>query len=59
MTKNNAKKPQPRTLPKDTTELLIWGIPIKLKSQFKSKCAENGSTIREQIIDLISGFVND
>jgi len=41
------------------TELLIWGIPAKLKAQFKTACAKNNTTMRDAVIRGMERFLRE
>lgn len=49
--------PKPDTQ-EETTELLIWDVPIELKIKFKSICAERKVSMKETIIKMMTDFVN-
>ena len=40
----------------ETCEFLIWNIPINLKTKFKAKCAQNGISMKDAIIDLMKKY---
>ena len=40
----------------DTTQLLVWGIPIELKAEFKAKCAVKQISMGDAIIQLLKDF---
>jgi hypothetical protein len=39
------------------TTLLITGVPERLKRTFKSKCARNGVSMKEILVDAIERYV--
>ena len=43
--------------PEDTTTLLLWGIPKKLKQQFKARCAEENRSMKSVLEEFLHDFV--
>lgn len=39
-----------------TNELLVWGIPAALKREFKARCAEKGTDMKEAITAFMVSF---
>lgn len=37
--------------------LMVWGIPAKLRKDFRSRCVRRGLTMREGIVKLMTEFV--
>jgi len=41
---------------KDSSPLLIWNIPKKIKKKFKAECAKKNKTMREVVIEYMDRF---
>ena len=53
------KSKSPKKTPKKECELLIWGVPRKLRDRFKAKCVRKGVTMKETVVDLLRNFVSN
>ncbi len=40
------------------TFLYIRGVPKRLKKEFKSECAKNGTTMTEEVLRFMKKYVN-
>ena len=49
------KKTRKKLKPGNTT-LFIWNVPIEEKQKFKSKCAQNGTSMQAVIIDFVNNY---
>ena len=44
--------------PPGCKQMMIWGIPVRLRKMFKAKCAEQNVTMRQTFIKLMREFVH-
>ena len=54
--KNSQKRPKTEE-EMETTQLLIWGVPVWLKSRFKSVCAQRGTNMKAEILRMIKDYI--
>jgi len=40
-------------------QLMIWGVPLQVKRDFKAKCVEKGVSMRETIIEFLKDYTEN
>ena len=50
------RKPKPKT--SNTNGMVVWGVPPKLRADFKSSCANKCIPMRAAILKLMAEFIS-